>query len=1602
MAQQYLRKVPTDAHMLRSAAIADALLEGGYDWVVAQGGGADGSGGRRGAGNASMHPALMSPKPSRSLATSSAPSPAGGRSGGVSSVGSVLHATGAVLSRKGSGIPRASDDTPDGHESDRTAPHSARRGSLIGAVSGALTTFFLGAAAAPTSHSPRERRHSAIDVGGGLEQPPLAPDGAAGDSARDVTTVRTLRQVRIAGEGGSDGSAGASDGRPSVASGRADGVGLPSDDALAAVTAPGMSGGDADDVDGRPPTRDSHGTAHLPALQMGRRADPRRMLVKQLAREMLQVRERAESGNDGMSLATPDAVSPSPSTDRPLPPARPSMFIRSLMRIEQAVCPPRSPFVVWWTQHISDTAYLILQVPLFTYIVIMAVFANTVALAVTYYGMPHHVEEGVTQANYVFVAIFTLELALNLLAHGLSGYFTDSFRVFDGAVVILSIVDALPVTPTVGLSALRLTRLLRIFRVARRWKSMQAIVAVAAKTLPSFGWTAVLLALSLFIFSVLGLQAFGSEFAGLPPPIPQQNFATLHNSFLLVFTLLVGEGMDGIIYQTISATSGVAIIYFVIWLVLGQYILLNLVLALLLDGFTESDVSAKELERRDEFKTAVALIDASLAELQRRGVGESVKHKRFLFASALKARLDAVRRKNRRGGSMNRSSGVTVGSAVTGEGSVGSAVVPEAAAPSRPAHPTGDVAKPVPLPAVAHVDSDSAATAHETRLVNTSAGKVKARILPAAGGAVVAASGKWRAVDVGAAPEADPTAGGMQVAGGDAALLSPLDTRLAARNPVAEPTPSSAVTPLSPDSQVTTAASAGTVDDAAGANRGGVGSVVSPRGRAAMLQLRTDASPTTLVPPTPSAASLMGHGGASSAVGRAVSEGADSAAGTPSAHGDIATPSPPAVGAAAAVAGRSTSTPPPPAAGGGVTGRRTTRGSTITTVGASRARLGEYGRQSHSHRRLPTGTAAAGASPAASSIAASVLGALQDSLRVGGAASSATDRAGTPVTVAGAAGAPAGPRTARASSTPQLGRTGGGAADDEDDDDLDDASRVAAASRVARTERFLRGAGTHRGSPDVSTSAMTRTPQLATARAASVGSGLDAVGSGASFGGGTMTHADAGSPVVSPSQGAHQQAVPGAADGGAKAPAVQSPHQPAGGSGKDDHSIVLTAVDGLVEEVDEETWEQRRERLDRQLPRSLCCLRGGNRFRQAAAWLVDPDTLLFRIPTAWGCCKRCNRCAKNGCRIPPPTPTAAEPEAGKPVKGIRVTFDRIIMVTILFSTIFLAVESPQTDNTPGVLAALRGLEAAFLSIFCVEMVAKVIAMGFVMHPGSYLRDGYNRLDFIVVITAVADLIATSAGGGANIGFLRVLRILRTLRPLRLLSRNRGMRLVIDALWLSLWPILNILSVLGLFFTIFAITGVQLFSGALSDCSDPAFPPDTPLVNCTGTYIDARGNVATRGVVTPSQNFDHFGNAMLHLFIMATGGELHGGRGGEAIVPRRPLHALIPHRIASHCTMSRCRGLAADHVPGGRRHRAGAVGLTGALRQEGEGSAGQHICLSSSPPPPILSHCRRCRGGSRTTTSLSSSSASSSACSCSWRCCTPTSSPSPAAWRAWGC
>ncbi|KAM9791173.1 voltage-dependent R-type calcium channel subunit alpha-1E isoform 1-T1 [Syngnathus typhle] len=251
---------------------------------------------------------------------------------------------------------------------------------------------------------------------------------------------------------------------------------------------------------------------------------------------------------------------------------------------------------------------------------------------------------------------------------------------------------------------------------------------------------------------------------------------------------------------------------------------------------------------------------------------------------------------------------------------------------------------------------------------------------------------------------------------------------------------------------------------------------------------------------------------------------------------------------------------------------------------------------------------------------------------------------------------------------------------------------------------------------------------------------------------------------------------------------------------------------------------------------------------------------------------------------PPITPKAVAPgsmflfKASNPIRrichyivNIRY-FEMSILLVIVASSIALAAEDPVCASSER-NKVLRYFDYVFTGVFTFEMVIKMINQGLILHDGSYFRDMWNILDFIVVVGALIAFALTNVMGnnkGRDIKTIKSLRVLRVLRPLKTIKRLPKLKAVFDCVVTSLKNVFNILIVYQLFMFIFAVIAVQLFKGKFFYCTDSSMNTEK---ECQGYYIDYtrdKKEVKRREWKRHEFHYDNVCWALLTLFTVSTG------------------------------------------------------------------------------------------------------------------------------------
>jgi len=219
----------------------------------------------------------------------------------------------------------------------------------------------------------------------------------------------------------------------------------------------------------------------------------------------------------------------------------------------------------------------------------------------------------------------------------------------------------------------------------------------------------------------------------------------------------------------------------------------------------------------------------------------------------------------------------------------------------------------------------------------------------------------------------------------------------------------------------------------------------------------------------------------------------------------------------------------------------------------------------------------------------------------------------------------------------------------------------------------------------------------------------------------------------------------------------------------------------------------------------------------------------------------------------------------KGCKAVMVNkyFERYILLCILMSTICLAIQNPYISDTSVMSAFLNNANYILNASFTLEMIFKIVALSF----PTYIKSGWNRLDFFLVVTSDIDVLFTVILSGLNVNLgalkiFRIFRIFRALRPLRILSRAKGLRVLVMTMASAVKPLMNTGILCVAFCIVFGILGMQLLEGKIVWCSDPTV---WTMMECVG--LDSDGNA--RQWTHYSFNFDNLGSAILTQLMLAS-------------------------------------------------------------------------------------------------------------------------------------
>uniref|UniRef100_A0A8C9U9Z2 Sodium channel protein n=1 Tax=Serinus canaria TaxID=9135 RepID=A0A8C9U9Z2_SERCA len=283
-------------------------------------------------------------------------------------------------------------------------------------------------------------------------------------------------------------------------------------------------------------------------------------------------------------------------------------YLQTLSSKSQRKCPPcwykfANTFLIWechpYWMKLKEIVNLIVMDPFVDLAITICIVLNTLFMAMEHHPMTPEFEHVLSVGNLVFTGIFTAEMFLKLIAMDPYYYFQEGWNIFDGFIVSLSLME-LSLADVEGLSVLRSFRLLRVFKLAKSWPTLNMLIKIIGNSVGALGNLTLVLAIIVFIFAVVGMQLFGKSYkecvCKINPEceLPRWHMHDFFHSFLIVFRVLCGEWIETMWDCMEVAGQAMCLIVFMMVMVIGNLVVLNLFLALLLSSFSADNLAATD------------------------------------------------------------------------------------------------------------------------------------------------------------------------------------------------------------------------------------------------------------------------------------------------------------------------------------------------------------------------------------------------------------------------------------------------------------------------------------------------------------------------------------------------------------------------------------------------------------------------------------------------------------------------------------------------------------------------------------------------------------------------------------------------------------------------------------------------------------------------------------------------------------------------------------------------------------------------------------------------------------------------------------------------
>uniref|UniRef100_A0A4W4FRT6 Sodium channel protein n=1 Tax=Electrophorus electricus TaxID=8005 RepID=A0A4W4FRT6_ELEEL len=275
-------------------------------------------------------------------------------------------------------------------------------------------------------------------------------------------------------------------------------------------------------------------------------------------------------------------------------------------------CPPVwykfAGFVFKWNccgpwVFLKKWVHFVMMDPFTDLFITLCIILNTLFMSIEHHPMNESFQSLLSAGNLVFTTIFAAEMVLKIIALDPYYYFQQTWNIFDSIIVSLSLLE-LGLSNMQGMSVLRSLRLLRIFKLAKSWPTLNILIKIICNSVGALGNLTIVLAIIVFIFALVGFQLFGKNYKEYVCKIsddcelPRWHMNDFFHSFLIVFRALCGEWIETMWDCMEVGGVPMCLAVYMMVIIIGNLVMLNLFLALLLSSFSSDNLSS--IEEDDE------------------------------------------------------------------------------------------------------------------------------------------------------------------------------------------------------------------------------------------------------------------------------------------------------------------------------------------------------------------------------------------------------------------------------------------------------------------------------------------------------------------------------------------------------------------------------------------------------------------------------------------------------------------------------------------------------------------------------------------------------------------------------------------------------------------------------------------------------------------------------------------------------------------------------------------------------------------------------------------------------------------------------------------